>query len=220
MLYKVRFRPAFAALFVTLNPAESITAEAGALISMDSGITMTTRLSGGLFSALIRKLLGGETIFVNVFVNDSDEPRTLVLGQGMIGDIERIDLSNGPICVQPSAYLAHTSKVSMGVQWAGIASWLAGEGLFRLKFKGAGRIFIAAYGGISKRTIYSDFIVDNGHLVAYEPTIRMQVGLSGGIFGSLTSGEGLINRLKGRGIVYLQSRSMDGFVRYLQKKMR
>ncbi len=62
--------------------------------------------------------------------------------------------------------------------------------------------------------------MDIGHLVAYTPGIRMNVGLAGGWIGSMTSGEGLINRLSGQGVIYLQSRSIDGLVRYLSSKLR
>jgi uncharacterized protein (AIM24 family) len=48
----------------------------------------------------------------------------------------------------------------------------------------------------------------------------MKVGLAGGLIGSVTSGEGLINRLSGQGEIYLQSRSIDGLVRYLRPKLR
>ncbi|MCP4815412.1 MAG: AIM24 family protein, partial [Planctomycetaceae bacterium] len=53
-------------------------------------------------------------------------------------------------------------------------------------------------------------VVDSGHLVAYEPTCRLKMGMAGGIFSSFFSGEGLVTRVHGPGRVYLQSRSMDG----------
>jgi uncharacterized protein (AIM24 family) len=34
MKYKIRYKPAFAAIFVTLEPGEKVTAEAGAMTSM------------------------------------------------------------------------------------------------------------------------------------------------------------------------------------------
>lgn len=133
MKYEIRYKPTFAAIFVTLNPGESITAEAGAMTSMDAQLSMRTQFSGGLIPGLLKKFFGGESLFVNVFTNETQQPLTLVLTQSTIGDIERIDLSQGDICFQPGAYIAHTPGVKMGVQWAGFASWFAGEGLFKLK---------------------------------------------------------------------------------------
>ena len=220
MKYEIRYKPAFAAIFITLNPGESITAEAGAMTSMDAQLSMQTQFSGGLIPGLLKKFFGGESLFVNVFSNETQQPLTLVLTQSTIGDIERIDLSQGDICFQPGAYIAHTPGVKMGVQWAGFASWLAGEGLFKLRLSGGGRAFFGAYGGMTKKHVQGEFVVDTGHLVAYEPQIQMGIKLAGGLFGSVTSGEGLVNRLSGEGDIYLQSRSIDGLVRYLRPKLR
>ncbi|MFW6295878.1 MAG: TIGR00266 family protein [Halothece sp.] len=220
MKHEIRYKPAFAAIFVTLEPGESITAEAGSMTSMDGRLTMKTEFSGGFFQALLRKFLGKESLFVNVFTNNTQEPLCLVLSQSIIGDIESIDLTEGDICFQPGAYIAHTADVKMGVRWAGFTSFFMGEGLFKLQLSGKGRVFFGAYGGISKKQIAGTFIVDNSHLVAYTPNIRMGVGMSGGLIGSLTSGEGLVNRLKGNGVIYLQSRSVSGLVSYLRPKAR
>ncbi len=220
MKYEIRYKPAFAAIFVSLEPGEKITAEAGAMTSMDGKLTMNTEFSGGFFPALLRKFLGGESLFVNIFKNETNRPLTVVFSQGIIGDIERIDLTQGAICFQPGAYIAHTAGVKMGVRWAGFASFFAGEGLFKLQLSGKGRVFFGAYGGISEKQVKGEFIVDNSHLVAYDPSIKMKLGLSGGLLGSLTSGEGIINRLQGNGKIYLQSRSVNGLVDYLRPKIR
>ena len=220
MKYEIRYKPAFSTIFLTLKPGEGILAEAGAMASMDGGIEAETRLSGGLFPAIARKIFGKESLFVNIFRNRTGESCELALTQTTIGDIECLELKNTEICLQPGAFIAHTTGIKMGVAWAGFASLISGEGLFKLKLAGKGLVFFGAYGGISSTQIDGDLIVDNGHLVAYEPSIRMSIRLSGGLFGSLTSGEGLVNRLSGRGKVYLQSRSLDSLVAYLRPKCR
>lgn len=220
MKYDIRYRPAFAAVFITLEPGEQITAEAGAMVSMDADLSMTTEFSGGLFSGLIRKFLGGESLFVNVFKNNTNRPLNLVLTQSVIGDIEAINLRGKTICFQPGAYIANSPGVKMGIRWAGFASWFAGEGLFKLQFSGNGTVLFGVYGGLTQKEVNGEFIVDNSHLVAYESGIKMNIALSGGLFGSLTSGEGFVNRLTGKGIIYLQSRSITGLVRFLRPKVR
>lgn len=219
MKCEIRYRPAFAAIFVTLEPQEKITAEAGAMVSMDADLTMTTELSGGLFPALMRKFFGGESLFVNVFKNETSRPLNLVLTQSIIGDIETIELTGQTICFQPGAYIAHTPGAKMGVRWAGFSSWFAGEGLFKLQFTGKGRVLFGCYGGLTQKELTGEFVVDNSHLVAYESGIKMGVALSGGLIGSLTSGEGFVNKLSGRGKIYLQSRSVSGLVGFLRPKV-
>lgn len=215
----IKYRPAFAAIFVTLNPGDTITAEAGAMVSMDSQLTMKTELSGGLFPALMRKFLGGESLFVNVFTNQTRQNLNLVLTQSNLGDIEAINLQGKAIYFQPGAYIANTPGIKMGVRWAGFKSAFAGEGWFKLRLSGRGQVFFGGYGGITPKTVQGEFIVDNSHLLAYEPGIKMGIGLSGGLLGSLTSGEGFVNRLSGQGKIYLQSRSMSGLVGFLSPKM-
>lgn len=219
MKYEIRYKPAFAAIFLTLNPGERIIAEAGAMQSMSAALSMTTQFSGGLIPGLLKKFLGGESLFVNEFRNQTQVPLELVLSQAMLGDITMLELKGNSICFQPGAYIAHTAGVNMSVQWAGFSSWIAGEGLFKLKLSGTGLVFFGGYGGISERQVNREFIVDTGHLLAYEPGIKMNLGLSGGLVGSVTSGEGLINRLTGQGKIYLQSRSTDGLVRFLRSKV-
>lgn len=221
MRYEIRHKPAFSTAFVTLEPGEAITAEASAMASMDARLSMATELAGNPVEALLKKFLGGESLFVNVFKNSTAEPAEIVLTQNTIGDMEIVELQAGEsLCFQPGAYIAHVGKVNIGIQWAGFASLFAGEGLFKLKLTGPGLVLFGAYGGISQHAIDGDFIVDNGHVVAYTPDITMNIRLSGGLIGSVTSGEGLINRLQGQGKIYLQSRSIDGLVRYLRPKVR
>jgi uncharacterized protein (TIGR00266 family) len=217
--YEIRYKPAFAAIFLTLNPGERIIAEAGAMQSMSATLSMTTQFSGGLISGLLKKFLGGESLFVNEFRNRTQAPLELVLSQAMLGDVMVLELEGNSICFQPGAYIAHTAGVNMSVQWAGFSSWIAGEGLFKLRLSGTGLVFFGGYGGISQRQVEREFVVDTGHLVAYEPSLKMNLGLSGGLVGSVTSGEGMINRLTGNGKIYLQSRSTDGLVRFLRSKV-
>lgn len=218
--YSIRYKPAFAAIFVTLDPGDSIIAEAGAMTSMDGRLSMKTKFSGGFFPALLRKSLGGESLFVNVFENKTSQPLNVTLTQSIIGDIECLELTGNEICFQPGAYIASSPKVKLGVKFAGFASWFTGEGLFRLKVSGHGKVFFGAYGGLSKQDIAGEFVVDNNHLVAYSSNIKMSIGLSGGLISSLTSGEGLVYRLKGNGVIYLQSRSIEGLVQFLSPKVR
>jgi uncharacterized protein (TIGR00266 family) len=218
--YEIRYKPAFASLFVTLNPGDSITAEAGAMTSMDGKLTVQTQFSGGLIPGLLKKFFGGESLFVNVFTNNSSQTQTVVLTQTCIGDIEQFDLNNDEICLQTGAYIAHSPGVKMGVRWAGFSSFFAGEGLFKLKLSGQGQVFFGGYGGITKKRINGDFIVDTGHLIAYSPNLSMKLKLAGGLFGSIKSGEGLVSKLSGEGDIYLQSRSVSGLVSYLSSKVR
>ena len=208
-----RNRPSFANVLVKLEPGDKIIAEADAMASMSASVEMKTRWSGGMFGAILKRVFGGESLFVNEF--SSPESAELVLTQGMPGDIECIELKGTSLFLQPGAFLACEPGVSLGLKWAGIASLVGGEGLFRLRVSGTGRIWFSAYGGIFTREITDEYIVDTGHLVGYEPTINIRVGMAGGIFSSFFGGEGLVTKVRGPGRIYMQSRNFSGLTAWM-----
>ena len=205
---EIRNRPAFANIRVTMVPGDEIIAEADAMASMSATIRMTTRWSGGMLKGIAKRVFGGESMFVNVFT--AEEPGELILTQPFPGDIECIDLKGTTMFLQPGAFIACDPGVKLGLGWAGIKMGIAREGLFRLKVSGEGRVWFGAYGGIFIREISDEYIVDSGHLVAYEPSIGIRIGMAGSVLTSLLSGEGLVTRVTGPGRIYMQSRSFSG----------
>jgi uncharacterized protein (TIGR00266 family) len=209
---EIRSRPAFAHLMVRLNPGESVTAEAGAMASMSAWTRLTARWNGGFFGAVMRRIFGGETLFVNEVACPAGAPgpAEVILTQATPGDMVELTLDGNALFLQSGAFIAATTGVTLGVAWAGIASFLGGEGLFRLKVSGRGTVWIGGYGAITPRQIDQELIVDSGHLIAYEPTVQIRSGLAGGIFSSFFGGEGIVMRIRGPGRIYLQTRSLDG----------
>ncbi len=216
MLYKVRYRPAFAALFVTLNPGEKLAVKTGNITSMDVGLSVQTRHLESRFSTLLKILLRQKIAYIHLLQNQSTGPATVVLSPVMFGDIERLDVSEGQICVATGAYLAHTDGLSVSRHWAGFASWLAGEGLWKLKFIGRGRVFIGACGEIDKKTIYGDFFVNRGYLIAHSSQLRFKPHKNGDCVGWLLSVKSQKKQRTHGLTIYLQSRQLEGLVHYLR----
>lgn len=205
---EIRDTPSFANILVRLKAGDQIVAEADAMASMSSTIEMSTKWNGGLIKGVLRRVFGGESMFVNTFTTATSGE--LVLTQAFPGDIQCIELSGNTMFLQPGAFIACEPGVKLGLGWAGWRMLIAREGLFRLKVSGTGRIWLGAYGGIFQREIDGEYIVDSGHLVAYEPSVGVKIGMAGGIFSSFFSGEGLVTRVTGPGRIYMQSRSFDG----------
>ncbi len=205
---EIRDRPAFANIHLKLEPGDQIVAEADAMASMSATIDISTKWSGGFIKAVLKRVFGGESMFVNTFTTQSGGE--LVLTQAFPGDMECIQLKGNTMYLQPGAFIACEPGVKLGLGWAGIKMAIAREGLFRLKVSGTGRVWFGAYGGIFVREIDSEYIVDSGHLVAYEPSIGVRIGMAGGIVSSFFSGEGLVTRVTGPGRIYMQSRSFGG----------
>jgi uncharacterized protein (TIGR00266 family) len=215
---EIRSRPSFANVLVRMAQGDRIVAESDAMASMSSAITFRTRWNGGgFFGALLRKLFGGESLFVNEFTTATRGD--LVLTQPLPGDIEVIDLKGQTLYLQAGAFLACDPSVALGMGYAGLRSFIGREGLFRLKVSGHGRVWFGAYGGIIAKEVQGEYVVDSGHLVAYEPTIQLRLGMAAGLFSSLFSGEGLVMRLRGPGRIYMQTRSLEGLASWVNSHL-
>lgn len=212
-------KPVFSFIHMDLEPGESVVAESDAMASMSADLDMKAKLNGNIFSALCKKFLGGESLFVNHFTNNTDRLKRLTITQGTPGDINCVELNNSSLCLQPGAYICSEPGVKLGLKWAGIGSFIGREGLFKLEVKGTGKVWYGAYGGLIEKEIDGEYIVDTSHLVAYEPHMKLKVQLSGGIFSSFFSGEGLVTRVEGQGKIIIQSRSMSTLASWVNRHL-
>ncbi|NQD35682.1 TIGR00266 family protein [Permianibacter sp. IMCC34836] len=210
---------AFSYLDVELAPGETLITEPDAMASMAADLDLDAKFNGGFIKGLLRKYLGGESLFINHFSNNTNGPRTLTVVQPTPGALRCIDLQGNSFCLQPGAFLACTPGVTISLRWAGFVSLLAREGLFKLEVSGTGQVWYGAYGELLEREVDGEFIVDSGHLVGYEPQMQLKLQLAGGIFSSLFGGEGLVTRLQGKGKIIIQTRSISGLVGWLNPKL-
>ena len=219
MQLKIEGKPAFAYIDVWLEPGETIVAESDAMATMDTRIDMVAKLNGGLIGGLLRKYLGGESLFINHFTNKGQIPARITLVQSTPGDIQEKVLNNQTYCLQPGAYVASSPGIQLGLKWAGIYSWIGGEGLFKIIVSGTGTVLLGAYGGLIEKQIEGEYIVDTSHIVAYEPHMKLKTQLAAGIFASFFSGEGFVTRINGTGKVVLQTRSLSGLKGWLNRHL-
>src|SRR5688572_2085289 len=88
-------RPDFSFLKITFESAgESLMVESGAMISRDTRVEMKTSMKGGLLASAKRKLLGGESLFLNTF-SASAASQSLLLAPGSEGDVMEFQLGAG-----------------------------------------------------------------------------------------------------------------------------
>ena len=221
MRHEVKYRPSYALALIDLEPGESIQAEAGAMVSMSSTIEMQTSTRGGMLSGLKRSVLGGESFFINTFRAAQGEGQVTV-APPLPGDIVALDLTGATtLLVQSGSFLAATEGVEVDTKWGGAKSFFSGEGLFLLRCTGQGTIWISSYGAIHEidLAVGEPYVVDTGHMVAFDDSVGYDVGRSGGWKSTLFSGEGLVVRLTGPGRFYMQTRSADSFLSWLIPKL-
>jgi len=211
---------AFSYIDIDLEPGETVIAESDAMSSMDADLDLTATFNGGFLKGLLKKFLGGETLFISRFSNNTSAPKRVTLVQPVPGEIRCYELNGDEFNLQPGAYLASTEGVTLGLRWAGLVSFIAREGLFKLTVTGNGKVWYGAYGALLEKEIDGEYIVDTSHLVAYGPGIKLKLQLAGGIFSSFFGGEGLVTRVEGKGKIIVQSRSVSGLAGWLNPKFR
>lgn len=220
MKAEIKGSQAFSYVDVKLEPGESITTESDAMSSMDAELDLVASFNGGFFKGLIKKFFGGETLFISRFSNSTQAAKQLTLVQPIPGEVRCVELNDSEFHLQPGAYLASTEGVTLGLRWAGLVSFIAREGLFKLTVKGTGKVWYGAYGSLLEKEVDGEYIVDTAHLVAYDPGIKLKLQLAGGIFSSIFGGEGLVTRVQGKGKIVVQSRSLSGLAGWLNPKFR
>ncbi|RYD69038.1 MAG: TIGR00266 family protein, partial [Sphingobacteriales bacterium] len=180
---------AFSYVDVELDPGDTIVTESDAMSSMDAQLDLTAHFNGGFFKGLLRKYLGGESLFINHYKNPTQSARHLTIVQPTPGQILCREIDNEEYFLQPGAFLACETGVKIGLRFAGFTSWIAREGLFRICVSGQGKVWFGAYGALLEKEVDGEYIVDTSHLVAYDPTLKLHLQLAGGIFSSLFGGE-------------------------------
>ncbi|AMM53157.1 TIGR00266 family protein [Pyrococcus kukulkanii] len=211
MEYKIEHRPSFSLLEIQLGPGEAVQAEAGAMVYMDPTVSLETKARGGIFGALKRSILGGESFFVNVFRG----PGKVGFAPGYPGDIIGLEI-DGKLYAQSGAFIAASENIDIDVKFGGATTFIGREGVFLLEMRGKGMVFLSSYGAIQKISLNGEsLIVDTGHMVAFTEGIDFTIKRMGGLKSTLFSGEGLVFEFRGTGDVYIQTRSLDGFLSWI-----
>lgn len=219
MKVEIKGGPAFSYLDIQLSPGESLVSESDAMSSMDADVDLTAVFNGGFFKGLCRKFLGGETLFVSHFKNNTQKDRRLVLVQPTPGEMRCVELSGDAVInMQPGAFVARTEGVKLSLRWAGLVSFIAREGLFKIQASGNGKVWYGAYGALLEKEIDGEYIVDTSHLVAYDQGLKLNLQMAGGLFSSFFGGEGLVTRVSGKGKIVIQTRSISGLAAWLNPK--
>ncbi len=215
MDFKIESAPEFSMLTVSLDSGESIVAESGAMVAMTPGIDIKTSARGGMLASLKRKFLGGESIFQNQFTANANGQH-ISFSPPTMGDIVQYELDGtGELLLQSSAYIASTEGIKLDTSWQGFKGFFSGNGLFLIKVTGSGTVFFSTYGAIHPIDIDGQYVIDTGHVVAFESSLDYGVKSVGGIKSLFFSGEGLVCRFSGRGRVWLQTRKPPRLAEFL-----
>jgi uncharacterized protein (TIGR00266 family) len=218
MKFAIEGNPDFGGVTVELSPGETIQAESGAMSRMSGGLEVRSRLVGGFPRAVVRKLLGGESLFLAEYTAPAGG--VLTLAPTLPGTVLHRRLSSEGLYLTAGSFLACTPGVELHTRFGGLKAFFSGEGAFFLECTGQGDLFYNAYGGVVEKQIDGGFTVDTGHVVAWEPTLQYSIGGMGGLKQTFFSGEGLVLKFRGRGKLYLQTRHLGSLVGWLSPLLR
>jgi uncharacterized protein (TIGR00266 family) len=207
-------RPGNAAARVILSPGEHLTSESGAMIAMSDTLELTTtthKRDTGSFFAAAKRLLAGESLFLNHF-SASAASGEVFLAATLPGDMLRYDLQAENLIVQSGSFVACESSVNVNFGWQGFKSFFSGESVFWLQISGTGPVILSSFGAIYPIEVDGEYIVDTGHIVAFQETLNFNITKAGGSWATaIFGGEGLVCRFSGRGTVWCQSHNAKAF---------
>jgi uncharacterized protein (TIGR00266 family) len=216
---------------VELDPAETVIAEAGAMLFMEEGIQFETKMGDGsnpnqgLFDKILSagsRLLTGESLFMTHFTNRGGKKSKIGFSAPYPGTVIPIDLAhsrNNELVVQKDGFLcaAYGTKLSIVFNRKIGAGLVGGEGFILQKLQGDGLAFVHAGGTVIERTLNNETLrVDTGCVVAFESQVDFDVETTGSLKSMVFGGEGIfIATLRGSGKVWLQSMPIRKLVQAL-----
>ena len=215
MKYEILYPEAFPIVKLYLRRGEKIKAESDAMIAMSATVDVEGKMEGGILSGLARKFLTGESMFLQELHAVRGDGEVLIghAEPGGILDLE-LDGSYG-LRIQQGGFLAATEGIDVDTKMQNLSRGLfSGEGFFILNARGKGTVFVSSYGVIHPINLEQgeEVIIDNGHLVAWPDYMEYKIEkASQGWISSMTSGEGLVCRFRGPGVVLIQTRNPGGF---------
>jgi len=205
---------------IELDPRETVIAEAGTMMYMDSQIGFETKMGDGsvpnqgMMSKLLSagsRVLTGESLFITHFTNNGGGKQRVAFAAPYPGKIVPVELGHlgGSIIVQKDGFLcaAKGTRISITLNRRIGTGLVGGEGFILQKLEGTGRAFMHAGGTVIERRLNNESLkIDTGCVVGFTPGIDFNIETSGNLRSMIFGGEGIfLASLSGTGTVWLQS---------------
>jgi uncharacterized protein (TIGR00266 family) len=215
---------------IELDPAETVIAEAGAMVYMEQGITFEVKMGDGstpnqgLMGKLLSagsRIIAGESLFLTHFTNQGQGKSRVAFAAPYPGTIIPVDLKQvrNNLIVQKDGFLcaAFGTKLTITLNRKIGSGLLGGEGFILQKLEGDGKAFVHAGGTVIERQLNNETLrIDTGCVVAFETQLDFDIEASGSLKSMVFGGEGLfLATIHGTGKVWLQSMPIRKLIRAL-----
>ena len=217
-------------LHVSRRKGETIFCESDAMVMMEAPLDLTGSMQGGLVRAAMRRLANGESFFqqrIEAKRGDGD----CLLAPNMPGGMQVLDVGARQYRMSDGAYVAATERIEVNARMQSLGNALFGGtgGFFIGETQGDGQVVVGGFGSLFTLDVApgKDIVIDNGHVVAWDSTLRYEIaastsqsqGLLRNLTNSVTSGEGVVLRFSGQGQVIVCSRNRQSFLAWLAEKL-
>ncbi len=205
---------------IELDPQEAVIAEPGSFMMMTEGIEMQTMFGdgsnqGGFMGKLFtagKRLLTGESLFMTVYTNISNQKRQITFAGPYTGKIIPLNLAElgGKIICQKDSFLCAAKGVEIGIEFQKKlgTGLFGGEGFIMQKLEGDGMAFVHSGGYIIEKNLQPGEMlkIDTGCLVGFTSGVDYDIQFVKGVKNVIFGGEGLFYAtLRGPGKVWIQS---------------
>ena len=158
---------------------------------------------------MFSRALQGEAMFQNIYTAMGGDGM-IAMGSSFPGDIMVIDVAQGAVIAQKSAFLASESTVKQELHFKKKlgAGLFGGEGFIMQKFSGTGKVILEIDGSVMMYELAAgqSMLVDTGCLALMDASVTMEIETVKGLGNKLLGGEGFFNtRVTGPGKVWLQT---------------
>ncbi|KAI5266775.1 DUF124-domain-containing protein [Aureobasidium subglaciale] len=217
--YRISHRDTNTILTLQLAMGCPLSVRPGTMIAMSPTVT----LKGAIKFSLKTMVVGG-----HMTQSTYTGPGELLLAPPSLGDITNIRLTGEQIwnvgkdaflaCTQGKSYTQTSPCVVKDYKRQGLTkAMFSGEGFFVYKISGIGILWLSSLGAILRKDLQEGekYIVDNGHLVAWNAKYVLERVASGGIISSVSANEGLVCKFSGPGTIFLQTRNPVEFSGWL-----
>ncbi|MCX6251255.1 MAG: AIM24 family protein [Bacteroidetes bacterium] len=150
--------------------------------------------------------------FLKSMVTHESAVKPVIRGSGTVwfepsfGNFTILELSNEEWILDRGAYYASEMGIEIGsFTNKSFSGMFSGEGFFQTKVSGTGKVVILSKGPLETIDLNNEkLVVDGSFAVARQAGIQLTVArASKGIFGSMLSGEGIVNTFTGTGKVLI-----------------
>jgi len=215
-------------LHVSLQAGEKIFCESNAMVMMEANLELQGKMTGGLGSALMRRLANGESFFQQ-HIQATKGAGDCLLSPTLPGAIDVLQVGPTRYMLTDGAFMAAESGVSLNVRTQSLGTAVFGQtgGFFICEASGSGKLAISGFGSSFVLDVEpgKDIIIDNAHVVAWDAGLHHEIsvttqgggGLLGQLVNSVTSGEGMVLKFSGKGKVIICSRNQANFATWLRR---